>query len=86
MLRRFVLGAGVAFALLIPASAAYAQQPAAPRFTTCSQQLPFCESGCASVYKQAYCRANCRQYHADCMATGFWINPNTGQKSPRQRQ
>jgi hypothetical protein len=67
----------------------YGQQPSPPsaqRFSTCSQQLPFCNSGCESLYKKGTCRARCQERHTDCMATGFWTNPNTGEKVSRRRE
>jgi hypothetical protein len=71
------------------AGSTYGQQPAArQRFTTCSQQVAFCSSTCESghVYRKGNCRAACQERHGECMATGFWTNPNTGEKVSRRRE
>jgi hypothetical protein len=72
-------------------SVTYGQQssapPAGPRFTTCSQHFEYCNSNCRGTGPgHRACLGNCQERQTDCMATGFWTNPNTGQKLPRQRQ
>ena len=71
----------IAVAAALWTGATYGQQR-----TTCSQQLVFCNSGCESQYKKGMCRARCQEWQANCMATGFWTNPNTGEKVPRRRE
>jgi hypothetical protein len=41
----------VAVAMIAGTSAAYAQQPQQPRFTTCSQAAEFAKQQCSSTYR-----------------------------------
>ena len=59
--------------------------------TTCTQQHAFCDRNCqSSSYAEGggriKCAYTCQQLLTDCLATGWWFNPNNGQKYPRQRE
>jgi hypothetical protein len=81
-------------------SSIYGQPPSASQqalpgsqLSTCSQTADFCNRGCESVvtqgrgnYGRVACLARCREHQTDCMTSGFWTNPATGRRSPKQRQ
>jgi hypothetical protein len=57
-------------------SAAFGQQR-----TTCSQQADWAASGCpiSTPHVTRQCQANVQQKLTECLASGTWQNPNTGQ-------
>jgi hypothetical protein len=67
----------ISFAFMVAVgSAAFGQKR-----TTCSQQADWAASGCPISTPRAtrQCQANVQQKLTECLASGTWQNPNTGQ-------
>ncbi len=91
-MEKLLLVSLLAGALIGAAGAGFAQQQpapgAVPERATCSQMAAFCNRSCESVGgpKHRECQTICQTHRVECMASGLWKNPNTGQTTPKRKE
>ena len=91
-MKRLLLAAALAAAMIGTAATGFAQQQPAPgdgaQLATCSQMAAFCNSGCESAggAQHRMCQSTCQTHRAECMATGLWKNVSTGRLIPKRKE
>jgi hypothetical protein len=91
-MKKLLLVSALTGVLLSVAGTGFAQQQTAPgavpERATCSQMAAFCNSSCESVGgpRHRECQTICQTHRVECMASGLWKNPNTGQMTPKRKE